>query len=98
MKGVEQGWNTNKGIHVDQFGPFATPRMSKMGSYGGQNKLQIATQKQITKHKSAHRKYVGLEGTEQGWNTNEDIHTDQFATPRMSRIWPYWDQKGAKIG
>ena len=29
-------------------------------------------------HKSAQRAYFGLEGAERGWNTKEDIQTDQF--------------------
>ena len=42
-----------------------------------------------------------MDGTEQSWNTNENIQTDQydpFDTPRMSQIWPYGDQRGAKKG
>ena len=32
LSGLEQGWNTNEDNQTDHFGPFATPRMSQMGS------------------------------------------------------------------
>ena len=35
LEGVEKGWNTNKDIQTDYFGPFATPRMSQMRPYEG---------------------------------------------------------------
>ena len=57
------------------------------------NRLKIA----FWPHKLAKRAYFGLEGVEQGKNTNKDIQTDQFAPfarPRMSQMWSY----GAKIG
>ena len=51
-------------------------------------------------HKLTQRAYFGLEVVEQGWNTNEDIQTDQFvsfARLIMSQMLPNGDKKRAKI-
>ena len=61
--GVHQGLNGTQDIQVDQFRPFARPRMSQIWPYGGQNRLKIA----FWPHKWAQRAYFGLEG----WNKLE---------------------------
>ena len=55
------------------------PNVALRGPKRGKNRLKIA----LWPHKSAHRAYFGLEGVKQGWNTKEDIQTDQF--------WPFAD-------
>ena len=52
----------------------------------GQHRLTIA----FWSHKSVQRAYFGLGGVEQGWDTNEDIHTDCSLS---SVGWLIWNLK-----
>ena len=88
-----QGWNTKNVIQIDQFGPYDTSRMSQMLPYGGQRGAKIGKKNA----KLVQRACFGLEGVERGWNTNEDIQTDQFGQlvmPRIFQMWPYGHKMG----
>ena len=96
------GWNkvgtqemTSRETSLGHLPDPKCPKSGPRGPKSGQNELKIA----FWQHKSAGRAYFGMEGLEQGWNTGDDIQTDQFgpfARPKMSQMWPQAAQKWPK--
>ena len=77
---VQTALRTSRLISLAHLSDPECPKCGLMRAKMGQNRLKI----DFWPHKSAHRAYFGLEGVEQGCNTNKDIQVDQygpFATP-----------------